>query len=125
LPSRGSIQDRLLRETIERERFTEYSKTLFVGRMLSLAMRGGTPATFKGLEEELSLAVFQTAFDPAAVEAQLQRLQKEARARHEEQLRDARILARVASYSEKEEDQVNTAHEDVFEKRLAERRKDK
>jgi hypothetical protein len=87
-----------------------------------LAMRGAAPHLFSTLEEELSLAIFQTAFDPAAVEGRLEDVRQAAHERREKLLRDARMLERVASYSETGEDQEQTQqHADVFARRLAER----
>ena len=83
-------------------------------------MRGVAPHIFSALEEELSLAIFQTAFDPNAVEERLESVRRAANERREELLRDARLLARVASYSETSEDQVQAQHADVFARRLAE-----
>ena len=116
------MQDRILRETIERERYADYRKQTYLGRTMLLALHGSQPHLFTALEEELSLAVFQTAFDPAAVEQRLAGIQQLARQRRDAVLRDARMLARVASYSETDEDQEYVAEQgDVFARRLAER----
>ena len=122
MPPRGSLQDRILQETIERERYADYRKHLFLERSFVFAVRGVESTVFGTLEEELALAIFQTAFDPEAVQERLASVQAAMKERKEVLLRDARMLARVASYSETGEDQEDHAQqEDVFARRLAER----
>ena len=56
------------------------------------------------LEELLELAVFQTAYSPDEIRNQLQRARKIADAQREEREHDARLMRKVASYSEPDED---------------------
>jgi len=53
-------------------------------------------------EEVLELAIFQTAFDPEEIRRQMERAKAVAKKEQDERLRDARLLAKVASYSASE-----------------------
>jgi hypothetical protein len=113
------VQDRVLCETIEREHFASYCMTAHMGRVFACLLRGGTAAAFNRLEEELALAVFGTIFDPTEIERRLDKLRREALARREAAERDLRLLQRVASYSEKEENTEQQQRAADFERRAA------
>lgn len=104
MPPRGSVQDFVLREMIQRERFEEYQKHLFLGRILAMVF-GVDSVQMSRAEELLELAIFQTAYDPREVRKQMEIARTVAQQEREERLRDARLLAKVASYSEEDEDE--------------------
>lgn len=54
-------------------------------------------------EELLELAIFQTAYDPREIRKQMEIARAVALAEREARLRDARLLAKVASYDEPDE----------------------
>ena len=56
-------------------------------------------------EELLELAIFQTAYDPRAIRRQMEIARSIALEEREERLRDARLLAKVASYDEPDENE--------------------
>jgi hypothetical protein len=117
------VQDRILQETIERERIASYYTTVHTGRMLVGVLRG-TDLRFVGrLEEELALAIFGTIFNPEEIERRLQDLQRESRMRREVALRDARLLERVASFTEEEDNTEQQRRAAAFEQRLQARRR--
>ena len=84
-------------EVIQRERFEEFQKTAHLGRLLTILM-GGSPQGLQRAEEELELAIYQTAWNPGHVRDRIHRAQQVADAQREERLRDARLLDKVASY---------------------------
>lgn len=94
---------------IQRERFEEYQKHLYLGRTFTLLFGSEMSDTSQmaRAEELLELAIFQTAYDPREVRRQMERAQALASAKREERLRDARLLAKVASYSESEENDAD------------------
>lgn len=57
-------------------------------------------------EETLELAVFQTAYDPTQIKENMERVQRALHVAREARLRDARLMARVASYTEPDDDDV-------------------
>lgn len=71
--------------------------------MFSQAL-GMDPRQLARAEEALELAIFQTAYDPAQIHENMQQVQHAIRAAKDERLRDARIMARVASYTEEDDD---------------------
>lgn len=108
MPPRGSVQDTVLREMIQRERFEEFEKFAFIGRMVGIALH--VPAkTMAHLEDVLSLAVFQTAYDPGEIQHQLQETRERIAKEREARMREAKLLAKVASYSEDVEDEAQEA----------------
>jgi len=111
-----------LQETLERERIASYYTTVHTGRMLTGLLRGAGAAFVSRLEEELALAIFGTIFNPEEIERRLQDLQRESKLRREVAMRDARLLERVASFSEEEDNTEQQRRAAVFEQRLAARR---
>lgn len=72
---------------------------MYLGRVLGL-LWGADPAGLRRAEEALELAIYQTAWDPEAVRRHLQDAREVANKQREERLRDARLMDRVASYSD-------------------------
>lgn len=93
------MQDFVLREVVLRERFEEYHKTVFLGKVLG-AIFGIDSRVLRSLEESLELAVYQTAYDPEEIRMYMEKARAQAAEERERRLRDARLLAQVASYSE-------------------------
>lgn len=91
-----------MREMVQRERFEEYQKHIYLGRILAAAF-GVTGPSVARAEELLELAIFQTAYDPQEIRHQMEVARDHARQEREERLRDARLLAKVASYSAPDE----------------------
>lgn len=108
MPPRGSVQDVVLREMIERERYEEFEKFAFIGRIISSAMQLNARVLAR-FEELLSLAVFQTAYDPQQIQQQIQQTRERMEREREARLREAKLLAKVASYSEDIEDEAQEA----------------
>lgn len=108
VPPRGSIQDVVLQEMVQRERFEEYQKQLYLGRMLILLMGSDTTNVpqIARAEELLELAIFQTAYDPREIRRQMEIVNTTMREEREKRLRDARLLAKVASYDQENEDET-------------------
>lgn len=104
LPPRGSVQDRVLQETIQRERFETYQKTTYLGQIL-VAGLGVDRRIADRLEEALELAVFQTAWNPREIQQQMAQLQDALRREREARLADARLMAKVDSYTVYDEDE--------------------
>lgn len=90
-------------EAIQRERFSDFHRSVYLGRVLGLLL-GATPEGLQRAEESLEFAVFQTAFDPEQMRQRLEEAQRLAAVQREERLRDARLMDRVASYSADDED---------------------
>lgn len=111
VPPRGSIQDVVLQEMVQRERFETYQKQVYLGRMLILLMGSATANVpqIARAEELLELAIFQTAYDPREIRRQMEIVNATMKEEREKRLRDARLLAKVASY-----DQADETSEDVF-----------
>lgn len=111
VPPRGSIQDVVLQEMVQRERFETYQKQVYLGRMLILLMGSDTANVpqIARAEELLELAIFQTAYDPREIRKQMEIVNTTMREEREKRLKDARLLAKVASY-----DQADETSEDVF-----------
>lgn len=108
MPPRGSVQDTVLREMVQRERYEEFEKFAFIGRMLGSALH--VPAKVMAhLEDVMSLAIFQTAYDPSEIQRQLQETRERITKEREVRLREAKLLAKVASYSEDTEDEAQEA----------------
>ena len=99
------MQDRILVEVIQRERFEEFQKAAYLGRVLGL-LWGADPARLRRAEEALELAIYQTAWDPEAVRSHLQAAREVATRQREERLRDAHLMDRVASYSDDVDDDL-------------------
>jgi hypothetical protein len=97
------LQDRVLQETIQRERYKEFQQHTFLGRILA-SIFGMDTRQLARAEEALELAVFQTAYDPTQIRESMQRVQAAMRLEREEKLRDARIMSRVASYTEPDDE---------------------
>jgi len=98
VPPRGSLQDKVLQETIQRERYKDFQQHVFLGRIFAQAF-GVDERQLARAEEALELAVFQTAYDPVQIGESMRRVQTALRLEREEQLQDARMMARVASYT--------------------------
>lgn len=111
------MQDRVLTEIIQRERFEEYTKTAHAGRILA-SLFSLRPEALRYMEELLELAIFQTAYDPVAVREQLQRAQFAARTHRDARERDARLMRQVASYSEDVEDEKTFTQADLRHNRV-------
>ena len=114
LPPRGSVQDRILVEVIQRERFEEFQKAAYLGRVLGL-LWGADPQALRRAEEALEFAIYQTAWDPEHVRQHLENARSVAHQQREERLRDAHLLDRVARYSDDDGDDLsfpaaNTKH---------------
>lgn len=106
---------------IQRERFEEYQKHLYLGRTLALVLGGemtNVPQMTRA-EELLELAIFQTAYDPREVRRQMEIARDVAMAEREERLRDARLLAKVASYGEPDENEADAFRAVLSKTRLA------
>jgi hypothetical protein len=115
---RGSIQDIVLQEMVQRERFEEYQKHLYLGRVLMSLFGNETTNTqqIARAEELLELAIFQTAYDPREIRKQMEIVNAAAQAEREKRLRDARLLAKVASYDASNDDSTD-AFRNVLNKR--------
>jgi hypothetical protein len=103
---------------VQRERFEEYQKHLYLGRVLATIF-GATGAQMARMEEMLELAIFQTAYDPQAIRHQMEVAREVARREREERMRDARLLAKVASYSEQDEDKSEAFRSALGKKRVS------
>lgn len=108
MPPRGSVQDTVLREMVQRERYEEFEKFAFIGRMIGVALHVPDKVAAH-LEDLLSLAIFQTAYDPGEIQRQLQETRERIEKEREVRLREAKLLAKVASYSEDVEDEAQEA----------------
>ena len=86
-------------EVIQRERFEEFQKAAYLGRVLGL-LWGAQPDQLRRAEEALEFAIYQTAWDPEAVRQHLQDARVVAERERDERLRDARLMDRVATYSD-------------------------
>lgn len=85
-------------EVIQRERYEEYHKAVHTGRIVALAL-GADFDIVQRAEEFLEYAVFQTAWDPAAVRDRMDHAKRVAARERSARERDARLLAETASYS--------------------------
>lgn len=101
LSPRGSVQDLVLQEVVQRERFEDYQKHMFLGTIMA-GIFGINQQVFTKARELLELAIFQTAYDPQAIRAHMQQAKDMAQREEQRRLRDARLLARTARYSEDE-----------------------
>jgi hypothetical protein len=119
LPARGSVQDRVLQETIQRERFESFQKTTFLGHILAKGL-GVDSAIVDRLEEALELAIFQTAWDPREIEQQMAQMQARLRQEREARLADARLMAKVDSYTVYDDDE-DAEDADLFESAVGRR----
>jgi len=88
---------------VERERFTEFNKTLFLGRVLGIIF-GADPKLLARAEALLELSVFQTAFDPKAIQYEIESAEAVMAEEYAGRRRDADLLARVDSYTEEDEE---------------------
>jgi hypothetical protein len=95
-----------LTEVIQRERFEEFQKAAYLGRVLGL-LWGAEPHALRRAEEALEFAIYQTAWDPEHVRRHLENARKVAHQQREERLRDAHLLDRVASYSDDGDDDLS------------------
>jgi hypothetical protein len=86
-------------EVVQRERFEEFQKATYLGRVLGI-LWGADPASIRRAEETLEFAIYQTAYDPETVRKRLQTAREVAHRQREERLRDAHLMDRVASYSD-------------------------
>lgn len=102
---------------IQRERFEEYQKHIYLGRVLATIF-GANGAQMARIEEMLELAIFQTAYDPQEIRRQMETARDVARREREERMRDARLLAKTASYSADEEDKSGTFRSALGKKRF-------
>ncbi|MAG64680.1 MAG: hypothetical protein CMK74_02230 [Pseudomonadales bacterium] len=64
------------------------------------AIFGMESKTLAHLEHLLDLSIFQTAFDPREIQRQIESVRDAAIAAREVRMRDARLLEKVAGYSE-------------------------
>jgi hypothetical protein len=92
-------------EVVQRERYEEFQKTAHLGRVLGLLL-GADPEGLRRAEETLEFAIYQTAWDPEAVRQHLQAARGAAERQREARLRDARLMDRVAGYSDDGDDDV-------------------
>jgi len=76
----------------------------FLGRILAAGLQINNRALAQA-EEELNLAIFQTAYDPKRVQAQIVQARRVALAHETARRRDAQLLAKVASYSVQDHDE--------------------
>jgi len=121
LSPRGSVQDVVLREVVYRERFEEYTKYNFLGQILALAQR--VPYDFfKQAQEKLKLAIFQTAYDPEAMQQRLEEVRRVTAEEYEARRRDARLLASVEEMTEKDDEEEKKNEAATFTSSLARRR---
>lgn len=93
-------------EVVQRERFEEFQKAAYLGRVLGL-LWGAEPQAIRRAEEALEFAIYQTAWDPEHIRHHLESARKVAHQQREERLRDARLLDRVASYSVDDDDDLS------------------
>lgn len=91
---------------IQRERFEEFQKTAYLGRVLGL-LWGAEPDALRRAEEVLEFAIYQTAWDPEHIRHHLENARRVAQQQREERLRDAHLLDRVASYSDNDDDDLS------------------
>lgn len=100
----------MLQETIQRERFESFQKTTFLGQILAVGLNVDRKVVER-LEEALELAIFQTAWNPREIEQQMAQLQDALRREREARLADARLMAKVDSYTvyDDEEDEADAA----------------
>jgi hypothetical protein len=106
---------------IQRERFEEYQKHLYLGRTMAFLFGGemtNVPQMARA-EELLELAIFQTAYDPREIRKQMEIANAVAMAEREERLRDARLLAKVASYDEPDENEADAFRAVLSKTRLS------
>jgi len=101
-----------LQELIHRERATEFQKFAYLGRIIGAAF-GVDTSRLARAEEMLAATIFQTMHDPQSMRRSMEELARKAHEEREARLRDARILAKTASYSadaeEKETSEAFTA----------------
>jgi hypothetical protein len=98
----------VLQETVQRERFETFQKTTFLGQILAMGLGVDTRLVGR-LEEALELAIFQTAWDPREIKQQMANLQNALRREREARLADARLMAKVDSYTVYDEDDEEDA----------------
>jgi hypothetical protein len=91
-----------LQEVIKRERYEEFHKHAFLGRIIAMAL-GVDVKMLARAEETLELAIFQTAYDPRAIRKQMERAREVALTERAERMRDARMLESVSRLSEYDE----------------------
>jgi len=88
-----------LREVVQRERFETFQKNAHLGRVIAMAF--GIPREdLMRLEDMLDLAVYQTAYDPEAIQRRLAEARRAAKEFRTERESTAATLARTASYTE-------------------------
>ncbi len=94
---------------IQRERFEEYQKHIYLGRTLMLLLGSDVKHVpqLARAEELLELAIFQTAYDLTSIRQQMETARNAAMAARNERLRDAELLAKVASYGEPDETEAD------------------
>lgn len=100
----------MLQETIQRERFETFQKTTFLGHILAKGL-GVDDRLVARLEEALELSIFQTAWDPREIQQQMAQLQDTLRREREARLADARLMAKVDSYTVYDEDEEDRTGE--------------
>lgn len=87
---------------IQRERFQTYQQYTFLGRIF--ASIAGLDARYMARAEDLlSLAIFHTAYDPYQIQEHMQQTERALRAERNARLQDARLMAKVDSYTEYDE----------------------
>lgn len=89
-------------EVVQRERFEEFQKSAYLGRLLG-GMFGVDERVLRKAEELLEFAVYQTAWNPEQIRQRLATARRVAQQQREARLRDARLMDRVASYSADDE----------------------
>ena len=67
------------------------------------------------LMEALELAIFQTAWDPREIQQQMSQLQSTLQRERDARLADARLMAKVDSYTVYDEDEEDQKDAEVFE----------
>ena len=113
VPPRGSVQDKVLIEVIERERYAEFHKTVHTARLVGLLM-GSSPSALREAEDMLELAIFQTAFNPEAIRKRIKDARTVANKFRNERHRDSDIMAKVASYTVKDPQDEAASKDSAF-----------
>lgn len=116
LPPRGSLQDVILREMVQRERFEEFQKTRFLGQILAAAF-GLNNAQYARLEHLLDLSIFHTAYNPSKIQEQMELALLQERKEREKRQKDALLLKKVASYDKNETEDTSEAFKTALDTR--------
>jgi len=93
---------------VQRERYAEFEKFAFLGRVLGAALHVPNKVMSR-FEDTLALSIFQTAYDPGEIQRQLQETRDHMEKERAARLHDAKLLAKVASYSDDVEDEAQEA----------------